>query len=128
MLRLRELRELHGYSVKDMCRILGVDDSRYRKWESGTNGLPLEYSLACCDALHCTLDELAGRTIGVENDRNRLTNEEVEVPVRSSHSVPHRPLAAHLLPRSPALPAISRHLGRGWDAANGAKIDESRHK
>lgn len=61
MIRLRELREARGLSVRDMCRRLGVEDSRYRKWESGTNGLPLEYSLACCDVLGCTLDELAGR-------------------------------------------------------------------
>lgn len=48
MIRLRELREARDLSVKDMCRKLGVDDSRYRKWESGKNGLPLEYSLMCC--------------------------------------------------------------------------------
>jgi len=62
MIRLRELRNQYGYSVKEMCAKLGVDDSRYRKWESGTNGLPLEYSLMCCDIFHCTMDELAGRT------------------------------------------------------------------
>lgn len=76
MLRLRELRERRGYSVKDMCRILGVDDSRYRKWESGTNGLPLDYSLACCDALHCTLDDLAGRSSVVEYNAGKLSDDE----------------------------------------------------
>lgn len=45
MIKLRELRENRGISVKDMCRKLGVDDSRYRKWESGINGLPLEFLL-----------------------------------------------------------------------------------
>lgn len=34
MIRLRELRERHGYTVKEMCTKLGVDDSRYRKWEA----------------------------------------------------------------------------------------------
>ena len=43
MIRLRELRELRGYTVKDMCRILNVSDSRYRKWESGTNEIPLDF-------------------------------------------------------------------------------------
>ena len=33
MIRLRELREARDLSVKDMCRKLGVDDSRYRKWD-----------------------------------------------------------------------------------------------
>ena len=68
MIRLRELREARDLSVKDMCRKLGVDDSRYRKWESGKNGLPLEYSLMCCDILHCSLDELSGRTAAIEYD------------------------------------------------------------
>ena len=73
MIRLRELREQNGYSVKEMCIKLGVDDSRYRKWESGTNGLPLEYSLACCDIFHCTMDELAGRTpLSMSADERRL--------------------------------------------------------
>ena len=61
MIRLRELREAQGLSVKDMCARLGVADSRYRKWESGTNGLPVDYAISCCSILHCTLDELSGR-------------------------------------------------------------------
>jgi len=73
MIKLRELRIQNGYSVRDMCEKLGVDDSRYRKWESGTNGLPLEYSLACCDIFHCTMDELAGRTpLSITADERRL--------------------------------------------------------
>lgn len=72
MIRLRELREARDLSVKDMCRKLGVDDSRYRKWESGKNGLPLEYSLMCCDVLHCSLDELSGRTAAIEYDSSAV--------------------------------------------------------
>lgn len=79
MIRLRELRELRGFTVKDMCRKLGVDDSRYRKWESGTNGLPLDFSLACCEILHCTLDDLAGRTVGVEYDSTALSEDELQL-------------------------------------------------
>lgn len=74
MIRLRELREAAGLEVKDMCRKLGVADSRYRKWESGTNGVPLDYALMICDVLHCTLDELSGHTPKVltEDERNLL--------------------------------------------------------
>lgn len=61
ILRLRELREANGLEVKDMCKKLDVADSRYRKWESGTNGLPIDYAIQCCEILHCTLDDLAGR-------------------------------------------------------------------
>lgn len=75
MIKLRELRTQFGYSVKDMCIKLGVDDSRYRKWESGTNGLPLEYSLMCCDIFHCTMDELAGRTpLSLSADERHILN------------------------------------------------------
>lgn len=73
MIRLRELRDQFGYSVREMCAKLGVDDSRYRKWESGTNGLPLDYSLACCEIFHCTLDELAGRVpLSMTTDEREL--------------------------------------------------------
>ena len=76
MIRLRELREARDLSVKDMCRKLGVDDSRYRKWESGKNGLPLEYSLMCCDILHCSLDELSGRTAAIEYDSSAALSDD----------------------------------------------------
>lgn len=73
MIRLRELREAAGLEVKDMCRKLDVADSRYRKWESGTNGVPLDYALMMCDVLHCTLDELAGHAPKVlSEDERRL--------------------------------------------------------
>ena len=74
MIRLRELRDAAGLEVKDMCRKLGVADSRYRKWESGTNGVPLDYALMICDPLHCSLDELAGHTpkVFTEDERHLL--------------------------------------------------------
>lgn len=62
-LKLRALRESHDLTVGQMVERLGIQDSRYRKWESQAAAIPLEYACACCDILHCTLDELAGRTI-----------------------------------------------------------------
>ena len=60
-LKLRELRESHNLTVGQMVERLGIQDSRYRKWESQSAAIPLEYACACCDILHCSLDELAGR-------------------------------------------------------------------
>ncbi len=60
-LRLRELREAHDLNVSQMCERLGVKDSRYRKWESETNAIPIDMACMCADILHCSLDELAGR-------------------------------------------------------------------
>lgn len=61
-LKLRELREQNGISVATMTERLGVKDSRYRKWESQAAAIPIEYAIACSRILHCTLDELAGRS------------------------------------------------------------------
>lgn len=73
MVRLKELRLESGLEVKDMCRKLDVSDSRYRKWESGTNGVPLDYALMCCDIFHCTLDELSGhRTLTFSVEERKL--------------------------------------------------------
>lgn len=60
-LQLRALREAHGLTPRQMYERLGVQDSRYRKWESETSQIPIDYAIMCCDILHCSLDELAGR-------------------------------------------------------------------
>ena len=70
-LRLRELRESQGISVATMIERLGVKDSRYRKWESQAAAMPLEYAMRCCSILHCSLDELSGRTQMTLSDDER---------------------------------------------------------
>lgn len=61
-IRLRELRESRGLSVAQMVERLDVKDSRYRKWESESAAMPLEYAVRACSILHCSLDELSGRS------------------------------------------------------------------
>lgn len=75
-LKLRELREAHNLSVKQMIQRLGIQDSRYRKWESQAAAIPLEYACMCCDIFHCSLDELAGRKTP---DTYRLAPDEEEL-------------------------------------------------
>ena len=58
---LKEIRASRGMTPRQMYERLGVQDSRYRKWEAGAAAIPLEYACQCCDILHCSLDELAGR-------------------------------------------------------------------
>ena len=62
-LRLREIRNRRGLSPQQMCARLGVKADRYRKWENGTNGIPLDYAVEVCEILRCSLDELLGRVI-----------------------------------------------------------------
>jgi transcriptional regulator with XRE-family HTH domain len=74
-LKLRELRERRGLSVAQMIMRLGVDDSRYRKWESGSAQIPLKYACACADILRCSLDDMVGRI--APNARESLTGDEM---------------------------------------------------
>ena len=72
-LRLRELREKRGLTPRQMTERLGVKEDRYRKWENGVNGMPLEYALEACSILRCSLDELSGRVIpALADDERRL--------------------------------------------------------
>lgn len=72
-IRLRQLREARGLTVAQMVARLGVKDSRYRKWESESAAMPLEYAIHACSVLHCSLDELSGRVPDVlAADEQRL--------------------------------------------------------
>ena len=75
-IRLRELREAKGLKVSQMVQRLGVQDSRYRKWESNSAQIPLEFACRCADILQCTLDELAGRRVP---EKPSITPEEQRV-------------------------------------------------
>lgn len=72
-LQLRVLRDKRGLSIKQMYQRMQVKDSRYRKWESGSAAIPLEYAVEASDILHCSLDELVGRTApALAPDEQRL--------------------------------------------------------
>ena len=70
---LRNLRERRGLSPRQMYERLGVKEDRYRKWETGVNGMPLDYAIAACSILRCSLDELAGLVVPApSSDEERL--------------------------------------------------------
>lgn len=72
-LQLRVLRDKRGLSIKQMYQRMQVKDSRYRKWESGSAAIPIEYAVEASDILHCSLDELVGRATPVlSSDEQRL--------------------------------------------------------
>lgn len=72
-LRLREIRKRRGLSSQQMCMRLGVKPDRYRKWENGTNSMPLEQAVLACEVLRCSMDEFLGRVIpALEEDEQRL--------------------------------------------------------
>ena len=82
--KLKDMRERRGLSIKQMYQALHVNESRYRKWESGVNGIPLDYAMEACVVLRCSLDELAGRVIPAlkpDEQRTLLPAMCVECPV-----------------------------------------------
>lgn len=83
-LQLRVLRDKRGLSIKQMYQRMQVKDSRYRKWESGSAAIPLEYAVEASDILHCSLDELVGRATPV------LSADEQRHHVRDEHLESHR--------------------------------------
>lgn len=60
--RLQELRKKRGYrSARAFAHAIGVQERTYRNYEQNERNLSLEVACNLCDALDCTLDELAGR-------------------------------------------------------------------
>lgn len=61
-IRLKALRKLRGYkSAKEFADFIGMQEKTYRNYEQGARGINLETACRLCDALGCSLDELAGR-------------------------------------------------------------------
>ena len=61
-LQLAKYRKRAGYKSRDdFAAALGVNKYTYRSWESGAAMMSLEQAYNCAVALHCTIDEIAGR-------------------------------------------------------------------
>ena len=61
-LMLREMRKKAGFkTAKSFAEHIGMSENTYRNYENGTRNLYLDVACDLCDALGCTLDELAGR-------------------------------------------------------------------
>lgn len=61
-LKLTELRMQNGYeTMGQFARRLHMSESTYANYESGRRKVSLQLACVLADALHCSLDELAGR-------------------------------------------------------------------
>lgn len=59
--RLREMRELAGYSTaEEYAMKAGIPVSSYRKYEGGSRSITLEQAWIFADDFGCTIDEIAG--------------------------------------------------------------------
>ena len=59
---LQAMRKRAGYnSAKEFAEVMGMSVRTYTNYEQGVSKLSLVRAWEFADALHCTLDELAGR-------------------------------------------------------------------
>ncbi len=62
-LQLMRLRKEAGFKNRtSIASALGVSERKYKSWETEEVRLTLEDACDIADLLHCTLDELAGRS------------------------------------------------------------------
>ena len=60
-MRMQEIREARHLTREELARKLSVTYHTVRNWETGEREFTLATACMICDALGCTLDELAGR-------------------------------------------------------------------
>lgn len=60
--RIRDLREDHDLTQKQIAQILGMSQTGYSKYETGENDIPTQILIKLADYYHTTTDYLLGRT------------------------------------------------------------------
>ena len=65
--RLKDIREDHDLSQKEMAKILNVNRSTYSLWELGINIIPIKYLSTFSDYFNYSIDYVLGLT----NNRNK---------------------------------------------------------
>ena len=61
LLRLKELRNQHGYTQQQLADYLDITSRSYRRYESGDCEPPLSTVIAIADFFDVTVDYLLGR-------------------------------------------------------------------
>ncbi len=59
--RIRELREEHGLTQRDVARILKMPQPQYFRYESGERDIPTDVLITLADLYGMTTDYLLGR-------------------------------------------------------------------
>ena len=60
--RIRDLREDHDLTQKEIASILGMSQTGYSKYETGENDIPTAILIKLADFYKTTIDYLLGRT------------------------------------------------------------------
>ena len=60
--RIRDLREDHDLTQKQIAQMLGMSQTGYSKYETGENDIPTAILVRLADFYHVSTDYLLGRT------------------------------------------------------------------
>lgn len=60
MKRIRDLREDHDLTQKNVADILGTSQTMYARYERGANELPIRHLIALCKLYHVSADDILG--------------------------------------------------------------------
>ena len=60
--RIRDLRQDHDLTQKEMAQILGMSQTGYSKYETGENDIPTAVLIRLADYYCTSVDYLLGRT------------------------------------------------------------------
>ena len=60
--RLRDLREDHDLTQRDVAGLLGIQQTVYSRYERGFQNIPLEHLLFLADYYRVSTDYILGRT------------------------------------------------------------------
>ena len=60
--RLRDLREDHDKTQRQIAEVLDTSQTMYARYERGANELPIRHLVALADYYHVSTDYLLGRT------------------------------------------------------------------
>ena len=61
-MRIRNLREDHDMTQKQIAQLLGMSQTGYSKYETGENDIPTAVLIQLADFYNTTIDYLLGRT------------------------------------------------------------------
>ena len=60
--RIRDLREDHDWTQKQVAQLLGMSQTGYSKYETGENDIPTAVLIKLADLYKTSVDYLLGRT------------------------------------------------------------------
>ena len=65
--RIRDLREDHDKTQREIAQVLGTSQTMYARYERGANELPIRHLIALCRYYHVSADYILGLDEGKQS-------------------------------------------------------------